>query len=159
MNYKFEIKISGDGDGIHFSYDGSGKELVVATEIMAAKILANAAKDKRNLDKLRLDMNAIVEVLAADAWTAETAETDKGEERSRSPVQLFCVDAYGITGGNEMKVHIRSPTPKEVRKSEQCRHTFRITVAKCAPCDGYNLNCEHYEKTDKDAADTKHLLR
>lgn len=53
-----------------------------------------------------------------------------------------------------MKVHIRSPTQKEVRKSEQCRHTFRITVAKCAPCDGYNLNCEHYEKTDKDAADT-----
>ena len=52
MNYKFEIKISGDGDGIHFSYDGSSKELVVATEIMAAKILANAAKDKRNLDSL-----------------------------------------------------------------------------------------------------------
>ena len=58
-----------------------------------------------------------------------------------------------------MKVHIRSPTVKEVRKSEQCRHTFRITVAKCAPCDGYNLNCEHYEKTNKGAADTKHLSR
>lgn len=42
-----------------------------------------------------------------------------------------------------MKIHNRSPTIKEVRKSEQCRHTFRITVAKCAPCDGYNLNCEH----------------
>ena len=54
-----------------------------------------------------------------------------------------------------MKVHIRSPTVKEVRKSEQCRHTFRITVAKCAPCDGYNLNCEHYEKTNKGAADSK----
>lgn len=58
-----------------------------------------------------------------------------------------------------MKVHIRSPTVKEVRKSEQCRHTFRITVAKCASCDGYNLNCEHYEKTNKGAADTKHLSR
>lgn len=58
-----------------------------------------------------------------------------------------------------MKIHNRSPTVKEVRKSEQYRHTFRITVAKCAPCDGYNLNCEHYEKADKDAADTKHLLR
>lgn len=58
-----------------------------------------------------------------------------------------------------MKIHNRSPTVKEVRKSEQCRHTFRITVAKCAPGDGYNLNCEHYEKADKDAADTKHLLR
>lgn len=58
-----------------------------------------------------------------------------------------------------MKVHIRSPTVKEVRKSEQCRHTFRITDAKCAPCDGYNMNCEHYEKTNKDAADTKHLSR
>lgn len=58
-----------------------------------------------------------------------------------------------------MKIHNRSPTIKEVRKSEQCRHTFRITVAKCAPCDGYNLNCEHYEKTNKGAADTKHLSR
>lgn len=28
-----------------------------------------------------------------------------------------------------------------------------------APCDGYNLNCEHYEKTNKGAADTKHLSR
>lgn len=52
-----------------------------------------------------------------------------------------------------MKIHNRSPTINEVRKSEQCRHTFRITVAKCAPCDGYNLNCEHYEKTNKGAAD------
>ena len=58
-----------------------------------------------------------------------------------------------------MKIHNRSPTINEVRKSEQCRHTFRITVAKCAPCDGYNLNCEHYEKTNKGAADTKHLSR
>lgn len=54
-----------------------------------------------------------------------------------------------------MKIHNRSPTIKEVRKSEQCRHTFRITVAKCAPCDGYNLNCEHYEKTNKGAADAE----
>lgn len=89
MNYKFEIEISGDGDGIHFSYDGSGKELVVATEIMAAKILANAAKDKRNLDKLRLDMNAIVEVLAADAWTAETAETDKEKSEAEARFNYF----------------------------------------------------------------------
>lgn len=89
MNYKFEIKISGDGDGIHFSYDGSGKELVVATEIMAAKILANAAKDKRNLDKLRLDMNAIVEVLVADAWTAETAETDKEKSEAEARFNYF----------------------------------------------------------------------
>ena len=77
-------------------------------------------------------------------------------------------DAFDMSGGFnavrdegalKMKIHNRSPTIKEVRKSEQCRHTFRITVAKCAPCDGYNLNCEHYEKTNKGAADTKHLSR
>lgn len=58
-----------------------------------------------------------------------------------------------------MKIHNRSPTIKEVRKSEQCRHTFRITVAKCAPCDGYNPNCEHYEKTNYDVmfSGTEHI--
>lgn len=40
----------------------------------------------------------------------------------------------------------------------QCRNVFRITVTKCAPCDGHNMNCEHY-KAKEDAADTKHLLR
>lgn len=89
MNYKFEIKISGEGDKIHFSYDGSGKELVVAVEIMAAKILANAAKDKKNLDKLRADMNAIVENLADDAWAAEIAETDEEKNEAETRFNYF----------------------------------------------------------------------
>ena len=37
---------------------------------------------------------------------------------------------------------------------EQCRHTFEITHKRCAPCSGYDTNCERYEKT-KGAADTK----
>lgn len=37
---------------------------------------------------------------------------------------------------------------------EQCKRTFKITDARCAPCNGYNTECEHYEKND--AADTKH---
>lgn len=43
---------------------------------------------------------------------------------------------------------------KENSGAKQCKHTFRITVARCAPCSGYNTECEHYEKND--AADTKH---
>lgn len=39
-------------------------------------------------------------------------------------------------------------------KNEQCRHTFEITRAQCAPCAGYNAECMDYEKND--AADTKH---
>ena len=38
-------------------------------------------------------------------------------------------------------------------KSEQCKHTFEITKAHCAPCAGYNVNCKDYEK--RNAADTK----
>ena len=57
-----------------------------------------------------------------------------------------------------MKVHNRSPTEKALHKNEQCRHTFEITHKRCAPCSGYDTNCERYEKT-KGAADTKHLSR
>lgn len=41
-----------------------------------------------------------------------------------------------------------------VHPNEQCRHTFEITRAQCAPCAGYNAECMDYEKND--AADTKH---
>lgn len=51
-----------------------------------------------------------------------------------------------------MKVHNRSPTEKALHKNEQCRHTFEITHKRCAPCSGYDTNCERYEKT-KGAAD------
>lgn len=55
-----------------------------------------------------------------------------------------------------MRIHNRSPTKRnEPHKNKQCRHTFRITHSRCAPCNGYKLNCERYETTAKDAADTK----
>ncbi len=38
--------------------------------------------------------------------------------------------------------------------TKQCRHTFEITVARCAPCGGYNTKCENYKEND--AADTKY---
>lgn len=48
----------------------------------------------------------------------------------------------------EMKNLARStkthPAPK---KGEQCQHTFRITSQRCAPCDGYNKECEEYSVT------------
>lgn len=46
------------------------------------------------------------------------------------------------------------PPKKPCTKNEQCRHTFEITHERCAPCSGYDTNCERYEKT-KGAADTK----
>lgn len=36
---------------------------------------------------------------------------------------------------------------KGEQKSEQCQHTFRITSRRCAPCDGYNKECEEYSVT------------
>ena len=43
---------------------------------------------------------------------------------------------------------------KQKGTEEQCKHTFKITAARCAPCSGYNVECEHYEKNN--TADTKH---
>lgn len=49
----------------------------------------------------------------------------------------------------EMKNLARStkthPAPKKGHeKKQQCQHTFRITSKRCAPCDGYNKECEEY---------------
>ena len=52
-----------------------------------------------------------------------------------------------------MRIHNRSPTERnELHKDKQCKHTFEITAARCAPCGGYNVECKHYEGND--AADT-----
>ena len=50
--------------------------------------------------------------------------------------------------------HTHVAQQKGTEKNEQCKHTFKITAARCAPCSGYNVECEHYEKNN--AADTKH---
>lgn len=52
-------------------------------------------------------------------------------------------------------VHTRIAPHRGAKKGdvEQCKHTFKITDARCAPCNGYNTECEHYEKNN--AADTK----
>ena len=54
-------------------------------------------------------------------------------------------------------VHTRIAPHRGAKKGdgEQCKHTFKITDARCAPCNGYNTECEHYEKND--AADTRHI--
>lgn len=51
--------------------------------------------------------------------------------------------------------HTRDDRGKNPKQNgiEQCRHTFRITATRCAPCSGYNAECRHYEKND--AADAK----
>lgn len=55
--------------------------------------------------------------------------------------------------------HIRIAPHRGTKKNdvEQCKHTFKITDARCAPCGGYNVECKHYEGND--AADTKHCPR
>ena len=50
--------------------------------------------------------------------------------------------------------HTNAAPHKGTKKNEQCKHTFKITDARCAPCSGYNVECKHYEKNN--AADTKH---
>lgn len=56
-------------------------------------------------------------------------------------------------------VHIGIAPHRGTKKNdvEQCKHTFKITAARCAPCSGYNVECKHYERND--AADTKHCPR
>ena len=41
-------------------------------------------------------------------------------------------------------VKTRTAPKKGHKKIEQCQHTFRITSKRCAPCDGYNKECEEY---------------
>lgn len=53
------------------------------------------------------------------------------------------------------RTHTRTAPHKGTKTNdEQCKHTFKITDARCAPCSGYNVECKHYEKNN--AADTKH---
>lgn len=48
----------------------------------------------------------------------------------------------------EMKNLARSTkTNSAQKKGEQRQHTFRITSQRCAPCDGYNKECEEYSVT------------
>lgn len=53
-------------------------------------------------------------------------------------------------------VHTQIAPHRGAKKNdvEQCKHTFKITAARCAPCSGYNVECKHYERNN--AADTKH---
>lgn len=46
-------------------------------------------------------------------------------------------------------VHIRIAPHRGAKKGdvEQCKHTFKIADARCAPCNGYNTECEHYQAT------------
>lgn len=56
----------------------------------------------------------------------------------------------------EMKILARGTKPHKLGPGmglTQCKHTFEITKAHCAPCDGYNVECRDYEKHD--AANTK----
>ena len=41
----------------------------------------------------------------------------------------------------------RPALKKGEQKNEQRQHTFRITSQRCAPCDGYNKECEEYSVT------------
>lgn len=56
-----------------------------------------------------------------------------------------------------MRHKSRSPPKVAGDKKRQCKHTFKITAAHCAPCSGYDVECKHYEGND--AADTKHCPR
>lgn len=53
----------------------------------------------------------------------------------------------------DMRHKNRSPPKAADDKKNQCKHTFKITAAHCAPCSGYDVECKHYEKNN--AADTK----
>lgn len=46
--------------------------------------------------------------------------------------------------GLARSVHIGIAPHRGTKKNdvEQCKHTFKITAARCAPCSGYNVECK-----------------
>lgn len=42
-----------------------------------------------------------------------------------------------------------APQKGATREVQQCEHTFKITIPRCAPCGGYDKQCKHYRPKDK----------
>lgn len=129
--------------------------------LLYAKWLSDA--EKQHLE----EMKHILEQQVHEAWQRMKArrnfnpperwELIQDKRRNTSPIGrgTYLYKARKIKSlARSTHTHSALHKGKENSNAQQCKHTFQITVARCAPCSGYNTECEHYERND--AADTKH---
>ena len=121
---------------------------------MRQKIIEASEKIAENIKRFYEELKSLTDViycLETPGW----AIRNKRRYRTRRVQPKLHLNTVPLGTGTylykakEMKNLARSTKThpalkKGEQKSEQCQHTFRITSQRCAPCDGYNKECEEY---------------
>lgn len=124
---------------------------------MRQKIIEASEKIAENIKRFYEELKSLTDViycLETPGW----AIRNKRRYRTRRAQPKLHLNTVPLGTGTylykakEMKNLARSTKThpalkKGEQKSEQCQHTFRITSRRCAPCDGYNKECEEYSVT------------
>jgi len=124
---------------------------------MRQKIIEASEKIAENIKRFYEELKSLTDViycLETPGW----AIRNKRRYRTRRVQPKLHLNTVPLGTGTylykakEMKNLARSTKThpalkKGGQKSEQCQHTFRITSRRCAPCDGYNKECEEYSVT------------
>lgn len=124
---------------------------------MRQKIIEASEKIAENIKRFYEELKSLTDViycLETPGW----AIRNKRRYRTRRVRPKLHLNTVPLGTGTylykakEMKNLARSTKThpalkKGEQKSEQCQHTFRITSRRCAPCDGYNKECEEYSVT------------
>lgn len=124
---------------------------------MCQKIIEASEKIAENIKRFYEELKSLTDViycLETPGW----AIRNKRRYRTRRVQPKLHLNTVPLGTGTylykakEMKNLARSTKThpalkKGEQKSEQCQHTFRITSRRCAPCDGYNKECEEYSVT------------
>ena len=121
---------------------------------MCQKIIEVSEKIAENIKHFYEELKSLTDViycLETPSWTIHNKRRYR-TRRVQPKVRLNTVPLGTGTylyKAKEMKNLARStkthPAPKKGHeKKQQCQHTFRITSKRCAPCDGYNKECEEY---------------
>lgn len=120
---------------------------------MRQKIIEASEKIAENIKRFYEELKSLTDViycLETPGW----AIRNKRRYRTRRVQPKLHLNTVPLGTGTylykakEMKNLARSTkTHPALKKGEQCQHTFRITSQRCAPCDGYNKECEEYSVT------------
>lgn len=124
---------------------------------MRQKIIEASEKIAENIKRFYEELKSLTDVIYCQE-TPGWAIRNKRRYRTRRVQPKLHLNTVPLGTGTylykakEMKNLARSTKThpalkKGEQKSEQCQHTFRITSRRCAPCDGYNKECEEYSVT------------
>lgn len=124
---------------------------------MRQKIIEAPEKIAENIKRFYEELKSLTDVIYCQE-TPGWAIRNKRRYRTRRVQPKLHLNTVLLGTGTylykakEMKNLARSTKThpalkKGEQKSEQCQHTFRITSRRCAPCDGYNKECEEYSVT------------